>query len=93
MKEPEKKNGNIEHILTKRFGEEKVSGWQKNFAPRKLSVIMVEDKIAVLRPIGAAELSRYSMLIADPNAGMDKATRYLLEALWIDGDNEIRDNE
>lgn len=87
------KETNIEHILEKRFGEERVRGWRDEYAPRKLCVIAVEDKVAVLRPIRSAELSQYSMLVADPNAGMDKAGRYLMDALWIAGDEAIRTDE
>lgn len=84
---------NIEEILEKRFTPERVSAWKQEYAPRKLCVLGVEDKLAVLRPIRAAELSQYSMLAADPSAGIEKASRYLLDALWIDGDAAIRDDE
>ena len=85
---------NIGHILETRFGKERVEKMKRGFAPRRLTVIMVEDKIAVLRPITAAELSQYSLIVADTEAGgIDKAARYLLDTLWIDGDTEIRDDE
>lgn len=85
-------NKSIEEILNDRFGIEKVAEWRKDAAPRKLNVIMVEKKIAVLRPIGASEVATYSMTIAT-DGGLEKATRYLMEELWIDGDNELRDDE
>lgn len=53
---------------------------------------MVEDKVAVLRPIGAEEVSTYSMMLVS-DGGMVKASRFLLEELWLDGDNDIRDDE
>ena len=85
---------NIGHILETRFGKERVEKMKRGFAPRRLTVIMVEDKIAVLRPITAAELSQYSLIAADQEAGgIDKAARYLLDTLWIDGDGEIRSDE
>lgn len=85
---------NIDHILEARFGKEKVEKMKKTFAPRLLTVIIVEDKIAVLRPITASELSQYSMIVADQEAGgIDKGAHYLLESLWIDGDDEMRDDE
>lgn len=85
---------NIDNILAARFGKERVETMRREFAPRRLGVIMVEDKIAVLRPITSAELSQYSMLVADSVAGgIDKASRYLLDALWIDGDECIRNDE
>lgn len=85
---------NIEELLNARFGEERVAKMRKMFAPRKLNIIMVEDKIAVLRPITSTELSQYSLLVADSAAGgLDKASRYLLDSLWIAGDEEIRGDE
>jgi hypothetical protein len=83
----------VRKLLVDRFGETQVSDWEKAYHPRKLNVIEVEDKIAVLRPIGAKEISGYSMALVDPTKGLDVATEYLLEELWLDGDNEIRDDE
>ncbi|MEG0701826.1 MAG: hypothetical protein RR442_09925, partial [Muribaculaceae bacterium] len=80
-------------VAVERFGEEKIAKWKSEYGKRLLSVITVADKVAVLRPITATELSQYSMLTASPNGGLDTASRYLLEELWIDGDNEIRDDE
>lgn len=85
---------NIEHILEQRFGADHTAKMRRMFAPRRLTVIMVEDKIAVLRPITAAELSQYSLIVADPDTGgIDKGARYLLETLWVDGDEELRSDE
>lgn len=79
--------------LIERFGAEKVQEWQKAFAPRKLNVIEVDGAFAVLRPIGASEVASYSMSLVDPEKGMETATRFLLEELWLDGDDVIRDDE
>ena len=84
----------IEEVLTDRFGAERLKAWKGQFAPRKLSVISVEDKIAVLRPITAEVIATYSMMMADAaTGGMDKATKYILEELWIDGDTCLKDDE
>jgi len=89
-----KKEKNIARdLLVARFGEDKVSAWEKQYAPRKLSVVEVEDKICVLRPIMATEVSEFSVMVAMPEVGLEKATRYLLGELWIDGDMEIQNDE
>ena len=99
MKKPEKKaivdNGKteIEQLLIDKFGADVFEGYRKEHAPRKLSVIVVEDKVAILRPIGAAEVSQFSMMMADDSIGLEKASRYLLEELWIDGDDELKEDE
>lgn len=80
-------------VVVERFGAEKIAQWKSEYGKRPLSVITVADKVAVLRPITATELSQYSMMVASPGGGLDTASRYLLEELWIDGDNEIRDDE
>lgn len=93
-KESQTPEQTVRELLVARFGEEKVSAWQKQFSPRKISVIAVEDKIAVLKPIIASEIGQYSMMMADPeNGGLDIASRYILNALWLDGDNCVRDDD
>lgn len=82
-----------ELLLIERFGVEQVEKWRKEYAPRKLNVIEVEDKCAILRPIGADEIAGYSLALVDPEKGMVVATRYLLEELWLGGDEEIRNDE
>lgn len=82
----------VRKSLVERFGDDFVK-WEKEYAPRNLNYIEVEDKIAILRPIGAQEIATYSMALVNPEEGMVTATRFLLEELWLDGDNEIRDNE
>lgn len=81
------------YLLNKRFGAEKVAAWKKDYAPRKLNVIEVEDKICLLRPIGATEVSQFSMMVANPEVGLEKACEYLIAELWIDGDMELQNDE
>ena len=84
----------IETVLVDRFGADNLKAWKGQFAPRKLSVVVVEDKLAVLRPITAEVIATYSMMMADTTmGGMDKATKYILEELWIDGDTCLKDDE
>lgn len=79
--------------LTERFGEQ-FKQWEKEYAPRKLNYIEVEDKCALLKPLDPETLSNYSMMLVLPEAGgLVGATRYILEELWLDGDDEIRDND
>lgn len=85
-------NKPIEELLNERFGADKVAEMRKSAGKRKLNIVVVEDKMAVLRPIGATEIGNYSMMVATDN-DLEKASRYLLEELWIDGDNDIRDDE
>lgn len=78
--------------LTKRFGKS-LDEFRTQYAPRQLNVIEVENKIALLAPISAKAIANYSMALVDPEKGMEVATRYLLEELWLAGDDEIRDDE
>jgi len=78
--------------LMLRFGSS-LEELQKQYAPRQLNIIEVEDKVAILAPITATVIAGYSMALVDPEKGMEVATRYLLEELWLAGDDEIRDNE
>ena len=82
----------LETFLTERFGQ-KYAEFKKQYVPRKLSVIKVEDKVALLRPIGAAEVSTFSMMTVNPDMGLDKASEYLLNELWLDGDDELLNDE
>lgn len=80
-------------VLCKRFGKERVEEWQKEYAPRKLNVIEVEGKLAVLRPIGIAEIGNYTMMTINAELGIAKANEFLLNELWLDGDTEILSDE
>lgn len=83
----------IEKILEDRFGKDKVAELKSAFEGRKLNVIVVEDKLCVLRPLTAKELSSYSMMVTKGDDGLEQGARYLLNELWIAGDEIIRDNE
>nr|DAE48062.1 MAG TPA: hypothetical protein [Caudoviricetes sp.] len=78
-------------LAEQRFGKEKLNQLSKEFNGRKLCIIAVEDKIAVLKPLNAKELSDYTRTMM--SAGLDVAARQLLDALWLGGDECIRDNE
>lgn len=80
-------------MLCQRFGKDKVQEWQKRYAPRKLNVIEVEGKLAVLRPIGVAEIGNYTMMTVNSELGIAKANEFLLNELWIEGDTEILNDE
>ena len=76
-----------------RFGEKTIADWKKEHAPRSLVVIVVEDKCAVLKPVGAMEVANFSMMVANPSHGLVEASKYLITELWLDGDNELTDDE
>ena len=78
-------------LAEQRFGTEKLDQLSKEFNGRKLCIIAVEDKIAVLKPLNAKELSDYTRTMM--SAGLDVAARQLLDALWLGGDECIRDDE
>jgi len=82
----------LETQLSEKFGA-KYQELKKLYAPRKLNVIKVEDKIALLRPVGAAEVSTFSMMTVNPEMGLDKASEYLLNELWLEGDDVIINDE
>jgi hypothetical protein len=82
----------MEAQLMERFGA-KFTEWKNQYSPRQLNVVVVEEKLAVLRPIGASEVATFSMMVANPEMGLDKATDYLLNELWLDGDTELINDE
>lgn len=79
--------------VIERFGAANIEKWKAEHNAQSLSVIVIEDKMAILRPITPSEFAHYSIMVADPQGGMDAASQYLLEELWIDGDDEIRDDD
>lgn len=81
----------IKDLIVARFGEEKFKKWKQEFK-RDLNIIKVEDKLAVLRPIGAKEIALFSGMVAG-DEGLDKASEYLLNELWLDGDEELLNDE
>lgn len=85
-------NAELIKSLSERFGKS-LEEFRAQFAPRKLNVIEVGDKLAILAPITAKTIANYSVALVDPDKGMDVASRFLLEELWLDGDDELRDDE
>lgn len=75
--------------------EDKVGGkleeWRKRYAPKQLTIIEVEDKVLVLRPITPDVMAKYSMMMATD--GMDVATRYALNELALGGDSCVIDED
>ncbi len=80
-------------LAEKRFGKEKLAELKAQFPGRKINIIVVEDKIAVLRPMTAKALSDYTRMVMAPEGGLDTAARCLIDELWIGGDEVIRDDE
>lgn len=77
-------------VARERWGED-LEKWEAQYAPRRLSVIEVEDKMIVLKPITPAVMARYSMMLSSD--GMDVATRYALNELTLGGDMELIDDD
>ena len=80
-------------LAEKRFGKEKLAQIKAQFPGRKLNVIAVEDKVALLQPMTAKALSNYTQMVVDPKGGLDTAAKCLMDELWIGGDEAIRDDE
>lgn len=78
-------------LAEQRVGKEKLDQLSKEFNGRKLCIIAVEDKIAVLKPLNAKALSDYTRTMM--SSGLDDAARQLLDALWLGGDECIREDE
>lgn len=83
----------IKKLIEERFGKDKIAELQKAFNGRRLGVIVVEDKMCLLRPLTAKDLSSYSMLVMKGEEGLEQGAHYLLNNLWLAGDEEIRDDE
>ena len=81
----------MDELTIKGVTPEQLDLWRKQYAPKQLTVIEVDDKRLILKPITAAVLSKYSMLLS--NDGMDVATRYAMNELALGGDAEIIDDE
>ena len=83
----------VAQIAEEKFSKEKLEQLKAQFNGRKLNIIVIEDKIAVLAPLSAKALSDYTRMVIDPKAGPEQATRLLLDQLWLGGDEEIRNDE
>ena len=76
-----------------KFGKEKLAELKAQFPGRKLNIIVVEDKVAILMPVTAKAISDYTRLFTDPEAGLDVASKCIMNELWLIGDEELRDDE
>ena len=83
----------ITQIVDERFGKEKMAQLQAQYNGRKLNIIIVEDKVAVLAPLTPKVLSDYTRMVMNPNGGVDAAAKLLIETLWLGGDDVIRDDD
>lgn len=83
----------IRQIVECRFGKEKITQLQEQFKGKKLNVIVVEDKVAILAPLTPRALSDYTRMCLDQDANMDTAAKMLIDSLWLGGDEEIRNDD
>lgn len=83
----------VAEIAEQKFGKEKLAGLQAQFPGRKLNILVVEDKVAVLMPLTPKALSNYTRMVMGKDTGIDDAARMLINELWLGGDDEIRDND
>ncbi|PQL95200.1 hypothetical protein [Apibacter adventoris] len=83
--------------IESRFGIEQIKKWKLAFKNKPLNYILVEDKMAALRPITSEDVASYTAALTDQSEGLDKAfvnsARILLNELWLDGDNELKDED
>lgn len=95
-----KETAKIEPVVTEspmklafeeRFGKEKLNNWKKQHGNRELIFLGVGNDKAVLRPPTADDLSDYMTTIG--TASMSKAVVMIMEALWLDGDFSLIDDE
>lgn len=78
-------------VYVKRFSSEKLKEWETIAGGRKLIYLKVDDSLAVLRPPTAEDLGEYMIGIAEN--GMAKAGLMIIEALWLDGDIDLINDE
>lgn len=92
IQKEESANGNL--LLEKainRFSIEKLEEWKKMHSGRQLIILAVEEKMAVLRPVGVNEMSEYITTTVTTNTSV--ATTQLVNSLWLDGDNELLEDD
>ncbi|WP_306353708.1 hypothetical protein [Flavobacterium sp. '19STA2R22 D10 B1'] len=75
----------------KRFGQDTIDQWKKQFSGRELIMLGVGDDLAVLRPPTADDLGDYMTTIG--TSSLSKAVSMIMEELWLDGDISLIDNE
>lgn len=83
----------VAQMAEQKFGKEKLAELQAQYPGRKLNILVVEDKVAVLMPLTPKALSNYTRMIMNQDAGIDDAARMLIDELWLGGDTIIRDDE
>lgn len=74
-----------------RFGQAKLDEWKSVNGNRKLIFLKHESDLAVLRPPTADDLGDYMTQIG--TNGLSKAVASVMEALWLDGDIALIDDE
>lgn len=90
-KEVEKLEENDLTPFVERFGQTKLDEWKTIAGDRKLIYLKHEADLAVLRPPTADDLGDYMTQIG--TNGLSKAVASVMEALWLDGDIALIDNE
>jgi hypothetical protein len=90
-KEVEKLEENDITPFVERFGQAKLDGWKSDHGDRKLIYLKHDQDLAVLRPPTADDLGDYMTQIG--TNGLSKAVASVMEALWLDGDIALIDDE
>lgn len=90
-KEVEKLQENDLTPYVKRFGQSKLDEWKSLNGNRKLIYLKHDQDLAVLRPPTADDLGDYMTQIG--TNGLSKAVASVMEALWLDGDIALIDDE
>jgi len=98
-KEDDKKKTVAEEVVTeeqlapfiKRFGQDKIDEFKTIFSGRKLIYIKVDDSLAILRPPTSEDLGEY--MIGIGTNGVSKAIAFIVNALWLDGDIDLIQDE
>lgn len=93
MKGKEEKQQTAIEMAEQRFGKSKLDEVKAMYNGRRINVIAVEDKVALLGPLTAKALGNYTRSVIDSDRGIDVASKELINELWIAGDDEIRDDE
>jgi len=90
-KEVEKLEENDITPFIERFGQAKLDEWKSVNGDRKLIYLKHDADLAVLRPPTADDLGDYMTQIG--TNGLSKAVASVMEALWLDGDIALIDDE
>ena len=93
MKTEEQKQPTALEMAEAKFGKSKLDEVKALYNGRRINVIAVEDKVALLGPLTAKALGNYTRSVIDSDRGIDVASKELINELWIAGDDEIRDDE